>query len=171
MTNCQWATSVSVSAQSLVGASMGPFPKWPAVNEWLLVVLLSHWSVLHAMGPSPKQAAVNELPLMGHSANGQQSSGHHVESEERGRSWFSTQGPLAYLASGQWVSWRAQEIGQGLFFWAPEPSSRPPTGQAQVLKQWWTSPPSLPLWPNGSGSLHRMQSVGPGSLPAAFWVV
>ena len=54
------------------------------------------------MGPSPKQAAVNELPLMGHSANGQQSSGHHVESEERGRSWFSTQGPLAYLASGQW---------------------------------------------------------------------
>ena len=157
--------------------------------ETLLVFLLSHWLVLQwapppsdqlsmsdclwsyaAIGqccswPLPQATAVNEWPLVGHSANGQQSNGRHVESEERGRSWFSTQGPLAHLASGQWVSWRAQEIGQGLSCWAPEPLPRSPNGQAQALKQWWTSAPSLPLWPNGSGSLHRMQSLGPGPPP------
>ena len=161
---------VSVSAQSLVGASMGPSPTWQAVNEWT-VHGPTQPLVSAAVGPSPKQAPVNEWPLVGHSANGQQSNGRHVESEERGRSWFSTQGPLAHLASGRWVSWRAQEIGQGLSCWAPEPLPRSPNGQAQALKQWWTSPPSLPLWPNGSGSLHRMQSLGPGPPhPHPVWV-
>ena len=36
---------------------------------------------------------------------------------------------------------------------APEPSSRSPTGWVQASRQWCTSPPSLSLQPNSSGSL------------------
>lgn len=37
----------TIRAQPLIGAAKGPPPKWPTVNEQLIVVLLSHWSVLH----------------------------------------------------------------------------------------------------------------------------
>ena len=58
---CQWVTvsgpaqplvsatggpyPISGPAQPLVGAKVCPSPKRPIVNEWLLVVLPSHWSV------------------------------------------------------------------------------------------------------------------------------
>ena len=63
------------------------------------------------VGRSPKQPTVTDGPLVGLSANGWWNGGPQVESEVRGGSWLSPQGPLAYPASGQSVSWCVRGTG------------------------------------------------------------
>ena len=60
---------------------------------------------------------------------------------------------------GEWSSggeWGKRQI--------PTSSQGPPAhpASAQALRRQWTSPPSLPLRPKGSDSLHGTQSRGPG---------
>ena len=53
--------TVSGPAQPLIGTAVGPSPKQPTVNEWLVEVPLSHWLVLD---PTHKQPVVSEGPLV-----------------------------------------------------------------------------------------------------------
>lgn len=69
---------------------------------------------------------------MGLSVNGWRNGGPQVESEVRGGSWLSPQGPLAYPASGQSVSWRAQGTGWEL---CPAGLQSPRKGRPLALAQ------------------------------------
>ena len=91
-----------------------------------------------------------------------------LKNEVRGGSPPSPWGHTAYPASGQQASWGSREQARAVSR-APEPSPRPCSGPDQALRQWWHSPPSPSLWPNGSSHLHRMQSVGPAPWCTAAW--
>ena len=65
-----------------------------------------------------------------------------------------------WLLASRWAGGPGEKL-RAMSFKAPEPSPRPPTGEAQALKQQQTSPQSPPFRPNGGGSLHGLQSVGP----------
>ena len=130
----------------------------PFVSEQPLIVLLSHW--LELQWPSPMQAAVSEQPLVAHLANGRWSGGHQAESEAGGGGWGKR------WRLGLQVNWEARGTGWGL---CPAKLQSPgqgcPLALVQALRQHWTSPSSLSLWPNGSSSLPvKSVRLGPGYL-------
>ena len=146
----------SSPAQPLVGAAVGPAPKRstvterPTINEWL---------------------TVNDRPLVGGFI--QQLVEWWLSCGEWGKRQIpaSSPGPSSSPCPGslgpEWVSWGAPGNSLGAVSCrAPEPSPGPPTGLAQALRSWWTSPQSLSLRPNGSCQLHRISLQ---DWPPPYW--
>ena len=109
-----------------------------------------------AVGPSPTWAAVREQPLVAHLANGWWSGGHQVESEVKGGDWGKrwSLGSAGELRGWELCPAKLQSPGQGR-----------PLAWVQAWGQHWTSPSSLPLWPNGGSSLPvKPVGLGPGYL-------
>ena len=136
-------TSPALQADSLPLNHLGsPVCQWATINS------PSQPLVGTAVGPSPMQAAVSEQPLVAQLANGQWSGGHQAESEVGGGGWGKR------WRLGLQVNWEARGTGWGL---CPTKLQSPgqgcPLALVQALRQHWTSPSSLSLWPSGSSSL------------------
>ena len=123
-----------------------------------------------SVGSTPKQPTVSKQPLVrAFSANGLWSGSCQAENEVRSGSKPSPWGPPAHSPLGQRMSEGPREQTGGCVYRAPELWPRPPNGQTQTLRLQWPFPPSPPLWPHGSGRLHRTQPVGPAPTIWAAW--
>ena len=122
--------------QPLVGTAVGPAHKQPAVKAQLLVRAFSHLSEWWSSGG------------------------------EQGKRQIPALSPKpCSLSPGLRLAGELGSLGNRLgavSCRAPEPGSRPLTDRAQALRRWWTSPPSPPLGPDGSGHLLGSEAVGPG---------
>ena len=92
-----------------------------------------------------------------HSTNGRQSGGRPVQSEVRGG---SLPPPWSLQLTQPCISGGPREQAEACVLQRHRTLAKATHWQSQALR-WWPSPPSLPLWSNSSGSLYRMQFVGP----------
>ena len=107
------------------------------------VVLPSHWSLLRWVLPTSCQLSASVFNLL-------------VEWWSSGGEWGKRRTPAFSPSSLPRLGPASELRGTGNRLRALSP--RPPTGWAQALRQWRSSPPSLSLPPNSSG-LRRTQSA------------
>ena len=83
---------------------------------------------------------------------------------ERGKSWILAFSSGLFSSLSRTSRWAGGPRDQAGTCRAPEPSPWLLTGQFQVLKWQWTSPPSPPWPPNDHSRLCIMRSEGPAPL-------
>ena len=151
---------------ALLVASNGPIHKHPTFNEWPFVVLLSYWAAPQwALPPSYcQEGSIREV------IKERWCGGHQLESERRGRFWYSFGGSGDHPALGLWVSWRSQGNRLGMTSCtAPEASLRPSSSLGPDPEERWPSPASLSLQPTSSGHLPWPKSLRTVILSWTAW--
>ena len=88
---------------------------------------------------------------------------------ERGKSWILAFSSGLFNSLSRTSRWAGGPRDQAGACRAPEPSPWLLTGQFQVLKWQWTSPPSPPWPPNDHSRLCIMRSEGPAPSVWAIW--